>query len=155
MGEPAGPPRPELQGRAIRELAIVHQLASTRLNRALKPLGITLTHASLLSHLTQAPNGCSVGEIADAMEVNQPAVSKSLRTLTEHGAVSIDTAADDARRRTVRLTESGAALLARARTAMHPEATLAFSVLPDEDLTRLVRLLCDVRAHLDRTRERP
>ena len=150
MPTPTGPPRPELQGWAVRELAIVHQLTSTRLNRALRPLGITLTHVSLLTHLTHVPDGCSVGEIAEAMEVNQPAVSKTLRTLTDHGAVVVETPADDARRRVVRLTASGADLLTQARLAMHPEATRVFSGLPDEDLTRLAGLLADVRGHLDR-----
>ncbi|WP_456789812.1 MarR family winged helix-turn-helix transcriptional regulator [Cellulomonas sp. P5_C5] len=149
MPTPTGPPRPELQGWAVRELAIVHQLTSTRLNRALKPLGLTLTHVSLLTHLTYVPAGCSVGEIAEAMEVNQPAVSKTLRTLTDHGAVDVETSASDARRRVVRLTARGADLLSQARLAMHPEATHVFSVLPDDELTRLASLLAVVHGHLD------
>jgi DNA-binding MarR family transcriptional regulator len=155
MLTPTGPPRPELQGWAVRELAVVHQLTSTRLNRALKPLGITFTHVSLLTHLSHVPHGCSVGDIAEAMEVNQPAVSKTLRALAEQGAVVIETPADDARRRVVRLTASGTDLLTRARLAMHPEATRAFSVLPDEDLARLAGLLSDVRGHLDEMRDLP
>src|SRR6476660_8777280 len=64
--------RPETQGRALRELAIVHQLSATRLNRALRPLGVTLTHTAVLSHLARAPQGRSAGDIAAATEVNQP-----------------------------------------------------------------------------------
>ena len=48
MPTPTGPPRPELDGWPVRQLAIVHQLTSTRLNRALKPLGITTLKSSEL-----------------------------------------------------------------------------------------------------------
>jgi DNA-binding MarR family transcriptional regulator len=144
--------RPETQGRALRELAIVHQLSSTRLNRALRPLGITLTHTAVLSHLAQVPQGCSVGEIAAAMEVNQPAVSKALRTLVDLGAVGIEVAGDDSRRREVRLTTHGGELLGSAMRAMHPDATVAFAGLSDERLVVLVELLAEVRVRLDGAR---
>jgi len=136
----------------MRELAIVHQLAATRLNRALRPLGITLTHVSVLFHLAGASDGCSVGEIAAAMEVNQPAVSKTLRALAERGAVTVDTPADDARRRTVRLTPHGTKLLTKAMRAMHPETTLTFAGLTDNRLAHLLNLLAEVRTHLDDAR---
>lgn len=144
--------RPETQGRAIRELAIVHQLSSTRLNRALRPLGVTLTHTAVLSHLAHAPHGCSVGEIAAAMEVNQPAVSKTLRTLIDLGAVTAEVAEGDSRRREVRLTDRGGRLLGEAMMAMHPEATITFAGLSDERLGTLVELLAEVRARLDDAR---
>jgi DNA-binding MarR family transcriptional regulator len=144
--------RAEQQNRALRELAIVHQLVTTRLNRALRPLGLTVTHTSLLSYLAAAPAGGSVTEIAAVMEVNQPAVSKTLRALVERGAVSVDTHAADARRRTARLTPAGHHLLGQARKAMNPEVTLAFARLPDECLNELVRLLGQVREHLAETR---
>ncbi|GAA2703293.1 MULTISPECIES: MarR family winged helix-turn-helix transcriptional regulator [Actinoplanes] len=148
--------RPQTQGRAVRELAVVHQLSTTRLNRALRPHGVTLTHVAVLSHLAGAPQGCSVGEIAAAMEVNQPAVSKTLRTLTELGAVTAEVAGDDSRRREVRLTARGGELLTTAMLAMHPEATIAFAGLSDERLGLLVDLLTEVRAGLDAARhERP
>jgi len=147
---PAGPrPRQQLQGNALRELAIVHQLATTRLNRALKPLGLSMTHTSVLFHLARQVGGSTVGEVAAAMDVNQPAVSKTLRALADRGAVAIDTPADDARRRSVRLTRQGQVLLARAMTAMDPEATATFDTMGDRDLRTLVDLLARVRDRLD------
>jgi DNA-binding MarR family transcriptional regulator len=148
-----GSARPELQGRAVRELAIVHQLAFTRLNRALRPLGLTMTHTSLLFHLAGQPDGCPVGEIADAMEVNQPAVSKTVRALADRGAVGVETVADDGRRRLVRLTAEGRRLLGEAMAAMHPEATVAFGPLDDERLRQLADALAEVRVTLDAVRD--
>lgn len=152
MNESGRPERAELQGRVVRELAIVHQLTATRLNRTLKPLGLTLTHAGLLFHLSGSSDGCSVAEIAAAMEVNQPAVSKTLRALAERGAVTVDTPAEDARRRTVRLTSHGTKLLTQAMRAMHPETTLAFAGLTDNRLAQLLSFLTEVRTHLDDSR---
>ena len=146
------PERAELQGRAMRELAIVHQLTATRLNRALQPLGLTLTHAGLLFHLSGSSDGCSIAEITAAMEVNQPAVSKTVRALAELGAVTVDTPADDARRRTVRLTPHGTTLFTQAKQAMHPETTLAFAGLTDDHLADLLDCLAEVHTHLDNAR---
>src|SRR5690349_15133187 len=100
----SAPPRPQQQGAAVRELAAAHQLLTTRLNAALRPLGLTMTHTSLLSHLTGAADGYSISEIAASMEVNQPAVSKTVKVLVDRGAVTVETDPEDARRRTVRLT---------------------------------------------------
>ncbi|GAA3232136.1 MarR family winged helix-turn-helix transcriptional regulator [Dactylosporangium siamense] len=143
--------RAELQGRAMRELSIAHQLAETRLNRALRPLGLTMTHTAVLLHLANA-GPCSVGDIAAAMEVNQPAVSKTLKTLAERGAVTVAAAADDARRREVALTPLGGDLIGQAMQAMHPDATVAFAGLDDARLIHLVELLAEVRATLDGAR---
>ncbi|MBB5868141.1 DNA-binding MarR family transcriptional regulator [Allocatelliglobosispora scoriae] len=145
--------RPELQGQALRELSILHQLTTTRLNRALRPLGITMTHTSLLFHLMSTPEGTSIGEIADAMEVNQPAVSKTVKALVDQGAVTVESAPDDARRRVVKLTQTGGELLTRAMMAMHPDATLAFEPLDDDRLRGLIGLIAELNAHLDAARD--
>jgi DNA-binding MarR family transcriptional regulator len=146
------PMRAELQGQALKELAILHQLTTTRLNRALRPLGITMTHTSLLFHLMSTPAGASIGEIADAMEVNQPAVSKTVKTLTDRGVLTVESAPDDARRRVVRLTRAGGELLVQAMQTMHPEATLTFEPLDDDRLRSLIGLVAEVNAHLDAAR---
>jgi DNA-binding MarR family transcriptional regulator len=145
--------RAQRQGEMVRELAIVHQLMTTRLNRALRPLGLTMTHTSLLMHLTGHPHGCTIGEIADAMEVNQPAVSKTVKVLADRGAVSIHLDDADARRRTVRLTPDGGALIGAAMLAMHPEATLGLADLDDARLATLIDLLRTVRVRLDEARD--
>ena len=149
---PAEPARAELQGQALRGLLIVNQLVVTRLSRALQPTPLTLTYVSVLSHLHRLPDGASVSQIANAMEVNQPAVSKTLKTLVERGAVTMQAAPDDARRRAVALTTLGGELIGQAMHAMHPDATIAFAGLDDARLHQLVDLLGEVRATLDAAR---
>jgi DNA-binding MarR family transcriptional regulator len=145
--------RAQRQGMMVHELAIVHQLMTTRLNRALRPLGLTMTHTSLLMHLAGQPDGGTIGAIADAMEVNQPAVSKTVKALADRGAVSVHLDPADARRRTIRLTPDGGALIGRAMQAMHPEATLSLTDLDDDRLGTLIELLRTVRLRLDGARE--
>ena len=133
--------RAELQGRALRDLLIVNQLVTTRLSRALQPTALTLTGVSFLSDLRRAPDGASVGEIADAMEVNQPAVSKTLAVLSGVGAIVAEKDPDDGRRLVVRMTPAGHALLGEAEMAMHPAATAVFR---DHDTAALRRLVTEL-----------
>ncbi len=142
-----GGERARWQSRVIHELAVVHQLSATQFNRALKPLGLSMTQVSVMARLS-GPAGASVGELAAVMEINQPGVSKIVGALAERGAVKIATAEGDGRRRVVRLTPAGRRLLARAREALHPEATLAFSDLDDARLADLHALLAIVSARL-------
>ncbi len=135
--------RAELQGRALRDLLIVHQLVATRLSRALHPTPLSLTSVSVLSFLRRVPQGASVSQIADAMEVNQPAVSKTLKTLDELGALSTERDPGDARRLVVRMTDRGHALLGDAEMAMHPAATAIFR---DHDSAALTRLVTELEA---------
>jgi len=142
--------RAELQGRALRDLLIVNQLVTTRLSRALHPTPLSLTHVSFLSLLRRVPDGASVSQIAEAMEVNQPAVSKTLKALEELGVVTTQRDAADARRLVVRMTPHGHELLGRAEQAMHPAATAIFRDLPTPQLTRLVGELEALQATIER-----
>ena len=135
----------------VRELITVERLTRARFNEALRPLGLTMTHVDVLTHLSGRPGGALVNEIVDVVAVNQPAVSKMLHLLVELGAVRVETPNTDARCRLVRLTDLGAELLSRARVAMRPEAESALGHLGGGDVDRLVSLLAEVRVQLERT----
>jgi MarR family transcriptional repressor of emrRAB len=140
--------RAGLQGRVMRELAVVQRLSETRFNRALRPLGLSMTQVSVLARLTD-PEGATVGELTQAMEINQPGISKIVTGLTTRGAVRVVAVRTDARRRLVRLTPTGRRLLDQARKALHPEASLIFGDLDDAQLGALRALLVNVREQLD------
>lgn len=147
-----GSERGQRQGAVLRELLVVHQLTATRLTQALRPLGISLTHVSFLSHLAGTGASSSVSDIAAAMEVNQPAVSKTMKTLAELNAITVQNDAGDARRRIVHLTAAGSDLLSRARALMHPVADLTFDPLTDRRLDQLLDTLTRIRTRLDTAR---
>jgi DNA-binding MarR family transcriptional regulator len=132
----------------MRELAVVQRLSETRFNRALRPLGLSMTQVSVLARLT-GPDGATVGELAQVMEVHQPGISKIVTGLTARGAVQVTTVRADARRRLIRLTPAGHQLLDQARKALHPEATAIFGDLDDAQLETLRALLINVRQRLD------
>lgn len=69
--------------------------------------------------------GATVGELADALGVSQPGVTRSVANLARIGLVEVATGDDDRRRRTVRLTAEGAALVARARRDLWPRIDAA------------------------------
>lgn len=142
------PGRLSRQGRVVRELTAVHRLTETRLNRSLRPLGLTLTQVTVLTQLIGRPEGVSVGRLAELMEINQPGVSKILTTLAAGGAVEVTAVAGDGRRRVARLTPAGWQLIVAARTAMHPEATEILGDLDDASLDALHDLLVVVRTRL-------
>jgi DNA-binding MarR family transcriptional regulator len=133
----------------IRELMMLHQLVPTRLGRALRPLGITVTHVSFLSHLAADGGRSPVSEVAASIEVNQPAVSKTMKALVELGFVVAESQDGDARRRSARLTDAGWDILREAQIAMHPVADNAFEPLTDDALEQLIETLTGIRGRMD------
>lgn len=66
-------------------------------------------------------DGLTVGELAEAMGVSQPGVTRSIGKLVELGLITVGAHdATDRRRRSVRLTAAGEALVARARAEVWP-----------------------------------
>ena len=147
----ASPARVVAAGRATRELLVVEQLLGTRLAQALRPLGLSRTQFSVLSHLQRAGEQ-TIGDVARAMEVNQPAVSKVLAALAAAGAVALRSADLDRRVRMVQITPDGKALLEDAQRAATPEVLLAFEGVDDRELDALATTLARIAKHLDRVR---
>jgi DNA-binding MarR family transcriptional regulator len=67
----------------------------------------------------------TVGELAEALGVSQPGVTRSVANLAGIGLVQVATGDADRRRRTVRLTGEGAALVGRARRELWPRIDAA------------------------------
>ena len=102
---------------------------------------------------SQNSNAESISDIAAAMEVNQPAVSKTMKSLAELNAITVQNDTGDARRRIVHLTAAGSDLLSRARSLMHPVADLTFDPLTDRRLDQLLDTLTRIRTRLDTARQ--
>ena len=141
--------RGRAQVAGIRELMFLHQAVMNSFGRALRPLGLTLTHVSFLSNLAAEGGSSPVSEVAAAMEVNQPAVSKTMKTLVSMGAVVSRGDTDDARRRSAHLTDEGWDLLRDAQLAMHPVADIGFGALSDARLDEFIEMGAQVRGRLD------
>ncbi|HTY50245.1 MAG TPA: GNAT family N-acetyltransferase [Steroidobacteraceae bacterium] len=67
----------------------------------------------------------TIGELAEAMELSQPAVTRMAAKLARMGLVSIDRLHEDQRHKTVALTERGSADLERSKLSVWPQVEAA------------------------------
>lgn len=65
-------------------------------------------------------DGLTVGEVAQAVGVSQPGVTRTLSQLAEAGFVTMKPSPDDQRRRVVALSEEGRAVMARCDEIVWP-----------------------------------
>jgi DNA-binding MarR family transcriptional regulator len=140
------------QAAGVRDLMMLQQLIPTRLNQVLRPLGLTVTHVSFLSHLAADGGSSPVSEVAASMEVNQPAVSKTMKALVELGLVVVGSDDGDARRRAAQLTDAGWDILREAQIVMHPVADDAFESLSDGRLEQLIDMLSRIVLRMEAAR---
>jgi len=71
------------------------------------------------------PGGLTVGELAEALGVSQPAITRSVTRLTHDGLVTVASEGTDRRRRSVQLSGAGADLVRRARDSVWPHIDAA------------------------------
>jgi DNA-binding MarR family transcriptional regulator len=67
----------------------------------------------------------AIGDLAEALGVTQPAVTRTVMQLVEAGLLTAEPAPDDQRRRIVRVSARGTELLDRARISPWPEIEAA------------------------------
>ncbi|MGC5628143.1 MarR family winged helix-turn-helix transcriptional regulator [Georgenia sp. Z1344] len=134
--------RPGTTGRLVGDLGMLAQVFQSRSREILAPLGTSLTHMTLLTHLERHPDGQGVAAIAAAIDIQQPGVSKAVARLAELGSVVVETDPADRRARRVRLSERGATELAGMRARLAGEVEAWFE---DWDDARLAQLGEDVR----------
>src|SRR5205085_5952421 len=91
----------------------------------------------------------AVGDLADAVGITQPGVTRALSQLTALGLVESRTASDDQRCKIVALTRSGQTLVARARRDVWPRIESAVADLCGELSGPLLRQLVQLERGLD------
>ncbi|MDR3332978.1 MAG: MarR family winged helix-turn-helix transcriptional regulator [Synergistaceae bacterium] len=85
---------------------VITQLYDSRLRRS----GIRITQYSLLRYIDLA-GGSTIGELGEALCLEQSTVTRNVRVLSEGGYVRLDPASGDKRRKILSLTKSGRAKL--------------------------------------------
>ena len=138
--------RGPLMGANMVQLAICYQQLSARLNRALKPLDLNMTRISILTHYARHTGvSHTVGELAETMEMNQPAVTKAVRAMSEAGWLKRSIDGADARIVHVTMAPAGEKQLRRAHRVCGPVLAQSFSLLSTDDLGHLATLLGRLR----------
>ncbi len=127
-------PDPGLLLRLGTAVGVLSQLVPSRIATLLAPTGLTYTQFALLNHLSRQPDQTSsISELAAALEINQPGVTKAVRRLAEDGVAAIGHDDNDARRRLVSLTTPGATVLNEANQRVGADLARWFDDWPDEE----------------------
>lgn len=114
-------------------LAIGAQLFTSRVSQIVAGAGLTYTQFSLLSHLSGQAD-CSVSDIAEAMEINQPGVSKVVARLSEEGAIRVQPDPTDSRRKRVSIAAAGRGRLGAAQALLESDGEEWFKDWTPKDL---------------------
>ena len=145
---------------------IVEQLGHLALGTRLKRLGermqaetsryldarglpVPASQFPLLAALDR-PGGLTVGELAEAVGVSQPGITRSVARLADQGLITVTHGSADRRRRSVRLTAAGEAVVARARADVWPSIEAAVVEACDGIEGTLLAQLAELEARLDR-----
>lgn len=136
-------------------IGIIHQLATTRMNRALTELQLPMAQFSLLTHYSHHPEkGWTIGRLAEVMEVNQPAMSKTVQRLVSKGYLTMVQEHADKRIKTVYVTRAGLDILGQAWEKLAPDVMEISSAWKPDEINQLRGLLERLKDQLDEAREK-
>ncbi|KEJ91090.1 MarR family winged helix-turn-helix transcriptional regulator [Sulfitobacter donghicola] len=135
-------------------LSIVSKLFGTRMSILLEPHGLTQGQFSILNHLTRQrlEGGSRISEIAAAVEVEQPAVTKTIAKFRNMGLVEIVGSPTDKRAKLVSPTPAAGQLLGEIYRDMGPDLFQVFGSLADGDVDELTKMLKQLGRWLDQNR---
>ena len=135
-------------GTRLKRLGERLQAETTRFIEA-SGLPVPASQFPLLAALDR-PGGLTVGELAEAVGVSQPGVTRSVARLAEQGLITVTYEPGDRRRRSVQLTTAGDEVVARARADVWPHVEAAVIEACDGLDGPLLGELAELEARLDR-----
>lgn len=135
-------------------MAIASQLFTTRVGQVIGTTGLTYTQFSMLNHLEVHPDA-SISDLAAAMEINQPGVSKVVQRLSDLTLVDVRPDPNDSRRKRVSLAAPGTEALKNARAALGVDGEAWFSDWSKDDLASFRNGLAQLTTWLDNNRLDP
>lgn len=121
-------------------LAQANRQMSTLLERALAEEGVQIEHWRILEVLSDE-QGRSMGELAELVLMNHPALTKTVDRMVSRGLVHRRADPTDSRRVLVYITDHGLELMARLRERVdqhHDEVTAAVGTRKAEQLKKLL-----------------
>lgn len=142
--------REPLLGASIITLSICYQHLAARVNRELEPMALNMTQLSILTYFSRLPEGHAetITHLSQVMEMNQPMVTKAVKTLHNQGLITKSAAKEDARVSHLYLSNSGKKRLLEAQQACFPLIEDAFADVKTDELMVLVELLNKVKGRL-------
>lgn len=146
--------RTDVEYRITVLLGIVQQLQTTRQTTMLKAFDMTRSQYSVLSHFALHPERqCTISELADVMEINQPGVTKIVKKLVERGLLNTIELRDDKRKKQLAITEAGLDFVKRGQEMIAPDNAYCFEQWSDEELSGFSGSLDKLKCWLDDHRD--
>jgi DNA-binding MarR family transcriptional regulator len=131
-------------------------LYSTRMTVLLHPKGFTLSQFALLNHLVRSNKKThSINELTEAMEINQPGVTKIVQKLHEADLVKVSISKDDSRKREVSLTERGREKVVEVGLEILPDVEGWFQDWKKQEVEQFMGYLGRLAYWLDKNRLQP
>jgi MarR family transcriptional regulator, organic hydroperoxide resistance regulator len=139
----------ELSSRVFRAFVTALRLHKQQMMRALATRGIHPGQAFCLRVVAER-DGTSQRDLADALHLARPTVTKMLQSLERSGAVERRPDADDQRLTRVYLTDAGRALADEMHGVAADYVNATIGSLPEVDRRDLARLLEELIANIER-----
>lgn len=145
-------------GELTMRLSIASQLFTSRMETLLESRGLTVAQFGILNHLARLQGAdrqarpLRISDIASAVEVNQPAVTKAVAKFEGMGLVTTEASPDDRRARLVRIAPSGIGLLVELRSLFGPDVRAWSTLWSPEEVDRFNRDLEKLARWLDANR---
>ena len=150
MPQPTGP----LIADCSTWLSIVSKLFNTRMGVLLTPHGLTPAQFSILHHVTRPrlDGDHSISSIARSVEVEQPAVTKTIAKFQNLGLVQIAVHPTDKRAKLVKTTPEAHKLLGVIYQDIGPDLYTVFNSLDGTDIESFAGQLKTLGTWLDKNR---
>jgi len=103
------------------KLAIVSAQYQSILENRLAPFGLTMPQLSVLSHVARKREALRITDIARAVQVGQPAVTKMIAKFASSGWITLTSDPNDKRVKKAEITREGGEHLMRLQTSLMPE----------------------------------
>lgn len=139
---------------ASRWLGILNQLYSAETNALLDPFGLTVAQFGILNHIC-APNraaGQRISQIARAVQVGQPAVTKIMSKFEAQGLVTTRPDPNDRRARIIVPTDFAYARLQEVNLSLADRLGNLWSALPEGRLDEFTKDMMALTQWLDTNR---
>lgn len=129
------------------EIAVIDQMARTRLSRAL-PEGMELSHFAVLNHFAHLGGEKTPAQLARMLHVTKGAMTNTITRLKEAGYVHVRPDWDDARRKLITISPAGQAARDRAVIAIEPVFTDIVDALGADTIRSLLPAFRELRSAL-------
>ena len=130
--------QPPLPARFGQQLGVVSTLYRGLIERLLAPHDVTWAQFTLLLHLSRRGGPSRISEMAAAVELTQPAVTKVVQKFVKQRLVEVRRDDADARNRPVMITEEGMARLVAMQRSFGPAFDDLLQGWEAQDLERLI-----------------